>query len=54
MHPRYKTEYFRRQEWEPEWIRTAVDLVRDQWQKNYRPKPAVADADTATQTSVRN
>ena len=40
LNPRYKTEYFRRQEWSPDRIRTAENLVREQWKKYYRPKPA--------------
>lgn len=36
MHPRYKLEYFRRHKWEPEWIRAAEDILRDQWTRYYQ------------------
>ncbi|KAI0738761.1 hypothetical protein BC629DRAFT_1300104, partial [Irpex lacteus] len=53
LHPRYKTEYFRRQKWKASWIRTAEDLVREQWTKHYcpaDPTPRVAANTSASQT----
>jgi hypothetical protein len=39
MHPAYKAEYFVKQNWEDDWIKTAKDLVRTEWDENYKPKP---------------
>ena len=35
LHPRHKLSYFKSQNWEPEWIQTAEDLVREQYARNY-------------------
>lgn len=37
MHPRYKAQYFRDQEWQEEWITEALDLVRTEWTTYYKP-----------------
>ncbi|KAL1947002.1 hypothetical protein VTO73DRAFT_13963 [Trametes versicolor] len=36
LHPRYKMQYFRDQDWEEEWIAVAVDLVRSEWTTYYK------------------
>lgn len=38
MHPAYKTAYFRKQLWEPEWIVEAIDIVKSEWAANYQPQ----------------
>ncbi|THH18736.1 hypothetical protein EUX98_g8907 [Antrodiella citrinella] len=52
LHPRYKAEYFRRQQWEPAWIATALELLREQWTTYYKPKPAVAVNRASSQAST--
>ncbi|THU79983.1 hypothetical protein K435DRAFT_558703, partial [Dendrothele bispora CBS 962.96] len=36
MHPRFKAEYFRRQDWQPDWVENAIKIARQIWQKDYR------------------
>ncbi|THH23259.1 hypothetical protein EUX98_g7913, partial [Antrodiella citrinella] len=54
LHPRYKSEYFKRQKWPSEWITTAENLLRQRWESHYKPKAsdiaaAAAAAAAATQ-----
>ncbi|THH16802.1 hypothetical protein EUX98_g9241 [Antrodiella citrinella] len=51
LHPRYKAEYFKRQQWPADWIKTALDLLRDQWVTHYKPKPE-ATPSAAAQASA--
>lgn len=37
LHPAYKTMYFRNHKWPEDWIKTAVDLLHADWEKNYKP-----------------
>ncbi|PIL32861.1 hypothetical protein GSI_04979 [Ganoderma sinense ZZ0214-1] len=37
LHPRYKTNYFRTQDWPEDWISEAVDLIRGEWTARYKP-----------------
>ncbi|PIL25427.1 hypothetical protein GSI_13317 [Ganoderma sinense ZZ0214-1] len=39
LHPRYKLTYFHKQNWLPEWIDRARELVRTEWRTNYKPGP---------------
>ncbi|TDL14853.1 hypothetical protein BD410DRAFT_699373, partial [Rickenella mellea] len=36
LHPRYKTAYFAKQNWPSEWVDTAIQILRAEWQKNYK------------------
>ncbi|KAF8591459.1 hypothetical protein K439DRAFT_1326658, partial [Ramaria rubella] len=36
LHLRYKTIYFQCQKWPDSWVDTAVSLVREEWEKNYK------------------
>lgn len=46
MHPQLKTDYMRDNGWPPEWIETAVDFMRCNWQENYKPLlPPVVEKD---------
>jgi hypothetical protein len=38
LHPRYKTTYFTKAKWPREWIKTAEDLFRQEWETHYHPK----------------
>ncbi|TDL15562.1 hypothetical protein BD410DRAFT_732577 [Rickenella mellea] len=38
LHPRYKTSYFIKHGWPADWVQTAVDLLRAEWEKNYKPR----------------
>jgi len=40
LHPKYKSAYFIKAGWPPEWIKTAEDLLRAQWRDHYKPKSA--------------
>ncbi|PPQ97651.1 hypothetical protein CVT26_002435 [Gymnopilus dilepis] len=35
LHPRHKLEYFRKHEWEQEWIDAALQIVRDEFHRSY-------------------
>jgi len=37
LHPRYKSTYFQKAGWPREWIRTAEDILRKEWETNYKP-----------------
>ncbi|KAH8106487.1 hypothetical protein DFH11DRAFT_1518196, partial [Phellopilus nigrolimitatus] len=37
LHPGYKTIYFEKQGWPSEWIETAKQVLKDEWDDNYRP-----------------
>ncbi|GJF01012.1 hypothetical protein PsYK624_173170 [Phanerochaete sordida] len=39
LHPKHKLDYCRQQKWKADWITTAVDLLRTQWEDHYKPKP---------------
>ncbi|KAG6894808.1 hypothetical protein C0992_004560 [Termitomyces sp. T32_za158] len=36
LHPRHKTEYFKNNGWEPQWIATAKDIVQGVFDQNYQ------------------
>lgn len=38
LHPRFKLDYFKRAGWEKEWIEEATRLIREEWEKHYKPK----------------
>ncbi|KDQ11615.1 hypothetical protein BOTBODRAFT_114206, partial [Botryobasidium botryosum FD-172 SS1] len=55
LHPMYKTEYMRAQEWPASWIAVSLDLIRGVWKK-YAPKaqaPALAQATDPTSLRSR-
>lgn len=35
LHPRRKLEYFKKQNWEREWIQVAQDIIRDEFDRSY-------------------
>lgn len=35
LHPSFKLEYFRERSWEPEWIATAEEMLRDEFARSY-------------------
>jgi hypothetical protein len=35
LHPRHKLEYFKNAGWEEDWIKTAEELVRDEFERSY-------------------
>lgn len=37
LHPKYKLNYFRNAHWESSWIDTAQEMLRDEWNKFYKP-----------------
>jgi hypothetical protein len=36
LHPRHKLAYFKTAGWEPDWIDTAQELVRDEFKRSYK------------------
>jgi hypothetical protein len=43
LHPRYKSSYFHKAGWPREWITTAENILRAEWNTNYKPKTIEAD-----------
>ncbi|TBU22750.1 hypothetical protein BD311DRAFT_675362 [Dichomitus squalens] len=39
LHPVYKLQHFKDQNWLEEWVTVAEELVHDEWVENYKPKP---------------
>lgn len=37
LHPKFKMTYFNKENWQPDWIDTARQLLRDEWNKYYKP-----------------
>ncbi|KAK7689201.1 hypothetical protein QCA50_002610 [Cerrena zonata] len=54
MHPRYKLEYFRRHKWEPEWIRTTEDILRDQWTWYYQDSNATPSTSQCDRSQMQD
>jgi hypothetical protein len=50
LHPGLKLEYFRRHQWEDEWIEQAENMVREEFILSYE-KTGVTPDDTATKAS---
>ena len=44
LHPGLKLEYFRQQKWEPEWIKTAERMVRDEYSRTYEGRVKTSEA----------
>lgn len=36
MHPSFKTQYFVKAKWESGWISAARELLKDEWEANYK------------------
>ncbi|KAF8550527.1 hypothetical protein OG21DRAFT_397915 [Imleria badia] len=36
LHPRHKLQYFRQANWEQDWINTAEELVREEYNRTYK------------------
>ena len=53
LHPRYKTQYFRNQDWPEEWIEEALRLIRGEWFSRYKKAPpAEAAVDPVVSTGA--
>lgn len=37
LHPKYKLTYFANANWESTWIETARQLLREEWERYYKP-----------------
>ena len=35
LHPKHKLKYFEKQNWDEDWIKTAEDIVREEFRRNY-------------------
>jgi hypothetical protein len=51
LHPRHKLQYFKATGWEQEWIDTAEEIVRDEFEKNYAVSPVVHEKSNSTEAS---
>ena len=38
LHPRHKMTYFSKAGWPHDWINTAKEIVRKEWEENYTPR----------------
>jgi len=59
LHPRHKLTYFQRAGWTPEWIAAAKRIVRDEYDRSYRFRDEVLEAEgpeptTDTSTTTKN
>lgn len=52
LHPRHKVAYFQRAGWTEDWITTAKEIVRNEFDRNYRFRDDVLATD-ATDTNER-
>jgi hypothetical protein len=43
LHPRHKLGYFKNAGWEQDWIDTAKDLVRDEFDRSYKEDDSELD-----------
>jgi len=48
LHPRYKSSYFQKAGWPRDWIRTAEDLLRKEYDKNYKLEASEMPKNTST------
>jgi hypothetical protein len=53
LHPRHKLKYFKAQKWDEEWIQTARDIVRDEFERSYKSENISGD-DNAIEVEVEN
>jgi hypothetical protein len=37
LHPHHKTTYFSKAGWPHDWIKTAKEIVRKEWEEKYKP-----------------
>lgn len=52
LHPSFKLDYFKRANWEKDWIDEAIRLIREEWETYYKPAAApVASAQPSASTS---
>ena len=42
LHPAYKTQYFVDHEWQPDWVEETLRLIREEWEKFYKPTTSEA------------
>ena len=42
LNPKYKLKYFESKNWPQIWVDAALEVLRDQWETNY--KPSVSDS----------
>jgi hypothetical protein len=48
LHPRYKSTYFHKAKWPREWITTAEELFREQWETYYKRTPTLTTSATVS------
>lgn len=44
LHPRYKASYFSKAGWPRDWISTAEEILRNEWDSNYKPTVTPRDS----------
>jgi hypothetical protein len=54
LHPAYKTEYFCSHGWPKEWITSAIDLLRADWAKTYKPTAGSSGSTMESNNGAQN
>lgn len=50
LHPSFKLEYFKRLNWEKDWVKKAVDITRQAWEDRYKRETSSTLNDSGTTT----
>ncbi|KAL1937047.1 hypothetical protein VTO73DRAFT_15573 [Trametes versicolor] len=54
LHPRYKIQYFKDQDWQEEWIAAAIEITRTEWETYYKPGSRDRDTPPASDDTQAN
>lgn len=54
LNPRYKLQYFKQAKWPEDWINTAKDITRDEYERSYAHKAVDSEATTDDVVIVAN
>jgi hypothetical protein len=49
LHPHHKLEYFKKAKWDEEWIETAKNIVREEFERSYKVSNAAESSDSDTE-----
>ncbi|OAV91489.1 hypothetical protein PTTG_27958 [Puccinia triticina 1-1 BBBD Race 1] len=51
LHPLFKDEYFKLENWDPSWTAEAIRLAREMWVSHYKPQPITPASSARTASS---
>jgi len=51
LHPRHKLTYFKNQDWPQDWINTALEIVREEFNRRYRADVELVEKEADTEAS---